>query len=87
MPNRKRNRKTRSRREREALGVRSCARWFLRAATPLLRRTRLPRTRSTEHLRNATIEVLEAMRVLLDETIAWLRETKTHELRRIRVVG
>lgn len=87
MPNRKRNRKTRSRREPEVLGVRSCARWFLRTATPLLRRARLPRTRSTQHLRNATIEVLEALRALLDETIVWLRETKTHELKRIRVVG
>jgi hypothetical protein len=39
-------------------------------------------------LRNATIEVLEAVRALLDETIEWLRrEGRTPELRRIRVEG
>jgi hypothetical protein len=39
-------------------------------------------------LRNATIEVLEAVRALLDESIEWLRrEGRPEELRRIRVEG
>jgi hypothetical protein len=40
-------------------------------------------------LRTATIEVLEAVRVLLDETIEWLRHEGrlSSELKRIRVEG
>jgi hypothetical protein len=40
-------------------------------------------------MRNATIEVLEAMRALLDETILWLRREgrAAPELKRIRVEG
>jgi hypothetical protein len=47
----------------------------------------LPRSRSVRHLRNATIEVLEAVRALLDETIEWLRHEgrAASELKRIRV--
>jgi hypothetical protein len=56
---------------------------------PLLRRSKLPGRRSARHLRLAAIEVLEAMRALLDETIEWLRhEEKTSpDLKRIRVEG
>lgn len=86
MPNGKRKRKTRARREPKRPEIPSCAEWFLRRMIPLLRRPRLPRSRSARHLRNATIEVLEAMRALLDETITWLREGRLPpELRRIRV--
>jgi hypothetical protein len=40
-------------------------------------------------LRNATIEVLEAMRAFLDETIEWLRHEgrAPAELKRIKVEG
>jgi hypothetical protein len=40
-------------------------------------------------LRNAAIEVLEAMRAFLDETIEWLRKDgrSEAELKRIRVEG
>jgi hypothetical protein len=55
---------------------------------PLFRRRKFPRTRSTRHLRNATIEVLEAVRALLDEAIQSLRrEGRAQDLRRIRVEG
>jgi hypothetical protein len=62
---------------------------MLRELAPLLRRFKLPRTRSTKHLRNAAIEVLEAMRAVLDETIEWLRKEgrSEAELKRIRVEG
>jgi hypothetical protein len=62
---------------------------MLREMAPLLRRLKLPRTRSTKHLRNAVIEVLEAMRAVLDETIEWLRKDARSEaeLKRIRVEG
>ena len=67
----------------------SCAAWFLQEIAPLVRRAKLPRTRSTKHLRYATIEVLEAVRALLDETIEWLRHDKRSaaELKRIKVEG
>jgi hypothetical protein len=56
---------------------------------PLLRCSKLPARRSAKHLRVAAIEVLEAMRALLDETIEWLKddETKSPDLKRIRVEG
>jgi hypothetical protein len=62
---------------------------MLRELTPLLRRLKPPRTRSTKHLRNAAIEFLEAMRAVLDETIEWLRKDgrSEAELKRIRVEG
>ena len=75
MPNAKRNRRARRRREPESAGIPSCAVWMLREFAPLLRKLKRPHTRSTKHLRNAAIEVLEAMRVVLDETIEWLRRT------------
>jgi hypothetical protein len=59
----------------------------LRELAPLLRRFRPPRSRSAKHLRNAVIEVLEAMRVILEETIEWLRKDgrSDEELKRIQV--
>jgi len=89
MPNAKRNRRARRRREVEGAGIPSCAVWMLRELAPLLRRLKPPRTRSTKHLRNAAIEVLEAMRSVLDETIEWLRKDgrSDAELKRIRVEG
>ena len=89
MPNAKRNRKARVRREPESAGIPSCALWMLRELGPLLRRFKPPRTRSAKHLRNAAIEVLEAMRVLLDETIERLRKEgrSEAELKRIKVSG
>ncbi len=45
-----------------------------------------PPSRSQQHLKNAAIELLEAMRALLDECIDRLREERgDSELRRIRV--
>ena len=89
MPNAKRNRKARGRREPESAGIPSCAEWMLRELAPLLRRLGPRHTRSTKHLRNAAIEVLEAMRALLDETIEWLRKDSRSEaeLKRIHVSG
>jgi len=89
MPNAKRNRRARGRREPESAGIPSRAVWMLRELAPLLSRIKPPRTRSTKHLRNAAIEVLEAMRALLDETIEWLRKEgrSEAELKRIRVSG
>lgn len=89
MPNgkRKRKRKARARREPKRGEIPSCAEWFVREVAPLFRRPKFPRRRSARHMRNATIEVLEAMRALLDETIGWLRREGrgAPELRRIRV--
>jgi hypothetical protein len=89
MPNTKRNRRARGRREPESAEMPSCAVRMLRELAPLLRRLKLPRTRSTKHLRNAVIEVLEALRAVLDETIEWLRKDARSEaeLKRIRVEG
>ena len=89
MANPKRNRRTRGRREPSSAGLPSCAAWMLRELGPLLHRIKPPRTRSAKHLRNAAIEVLEAMRALLDETIEWLRKEgrSEAELKRIRVEG
>jgi hypothetical protein len=87
MPNAKRNRRTRSRREPESTGIPACAVWMLRELGPMLSRLKPPRSRSTKHLRNAAIEFLEAMRALLDETIEWLRKEgrSEAELKRIHV--
>lgn len=86
MANGKRTRRARARPEPARRVVQSFAEWFLRELVPLFRRPRRPMRRSARHLRNAGIEVLEAMRAFLDETIEWLREEKASpELRRIRV--
>ncbi len=89
MPNGKRNRKTRRRRETARMEIPSCAAWVLREVVPLLRTPKLPRTRSMRHLRNASIEFLEAIRAVLDEVIEWLRHEGRlpAELKRIRVEG
>lgn len=59
---------------------------FMREMMACLRRPPHPPSRSEQHLKNAAIEVLEAMRALLDEAIARLREEKgAPELRHIRV--
>jgi len=57
----------------------------MREMTAILRRPRRPPSRTQQHLRNAAIEVLEAMRACLDEGINWLQEEKSPELKRIRV--
>jgi len=87
MPNTKRNRRTRRRPRPVGLGVASCLAGLAREAEQFLPLFRLPRSRSVRHMRNATIEVLEAMRALLDETIDWLRHEGrlSSELKRIRV--
>ena len=89
MPNTKRNKRARARREPESAGIPPCALWMLRELGPLLRKFKPPRTRSAKHLRNAAIEVLEAMRVLLDEAIERLRKEgrSEAELKRIHVSG
>lgn len=89
MANGKRNRKSRRRPEPLPMGIPSCAAWFLHEVAPLLRRPRLLRSRSAQHLRQATIEMLEALRALLDETIEWLKheDKRSPDLKRIRVEG
>jgi len=87
MPNTKRNRRTRRPRRPAGLRVASYLAGLAREVDHLFPAFRLPRSRSARHLRNATIEVLEAMRALLDEAIDWLRHEGrlSAELKRIRV--
>ena len=60
--------------------------WFMREFLPLLRRRRRSASRSVRHLRNAGIEVLEAMRAFLDEAIECLREEeRSSPMKRVRV--
>jgi len=89
MANAKRSRKSRRRAEPAPRTIPAEAVRWARRVLPLLGRVRRPRRRSAQHLRQATIEVLEAMRALLDETITWLEhEGKARpELKRIRVEG
>jgi hypothetical protein len=89
MPNTKRNKRARVRPEPQSGEIPTCAIWMLRELAPMLCRLRPPRTRSAKHFRNAAIELLEAMRVLLDETIEWLRKEgrSDAELKRINVSG
>jgi hypothetical protein len=85
MPNQKRERRARVRPEPpppQMLPVVDC---FVRAMTSVFRRPRRPPSPTERHLRNAAIEVLEAMRACLDEGIKWLREENSPELKRIRV--
>jgi len=58
---------------------------FMREMTAILRRPRRSPSPAEQHLKNATIEILEATRACLDECINWLREEKNPELKRIRV--
>ena len=89
MPNQRQRRRTRVRPEPPhppAYAGPSIVDCFMREMTAFLRRPRRPPSRSERHLKNAAIEVLEAMRALLDEAIARLREEEgAPELRRIRV--
>ena len=85
MPNQKQRRRTRVRREPPRSQMPSIADCVMREMTALFRRPRRSPSPSEQHLKNAAIEVLEAMRALLDEAIAWLREERNPELRRIRV--
>jgi len=65
--------------------MRSLAAWLVEELRPFFRRPPGPLPRSAEHLRNAAIEVLEAMRVCLDETITRLKTDGAARLKRIRV--
>lgn len=83
MPRAKQARRRNARREPE---IPPLAFWFMREILPLLRHRRRSASRSVRHLRNAGIEVLEAMRAFLDETIEWLRENeRSSTMKRIRV--
>ncbi len=85
MPNQKQRRRTRVRREPPPPPMPSITDCFMREMTAFFRRPRRPPSRSEQHLKNAAIELLEAMRALLDAAIARLREERNPELRRIRV--
>ena len=89
MANAKRTRKSPRPPEPPPPGIPSCVAWLLREVAPLLRRPDLPRSRSAQHMRLATIEVLEALRALLDETIEWLKrqDKGSPDFKRIRVEG
>lgn len=83
MPRAKQARRSNARREAE---VPPLAFWFMREILPLFRRRRRSASRSVRHLRQAGIEVLEAMRAFLDETIECLREDeRSSPMKRIRV--
>ena len=85
MPNQKPATRARVRPEPPAPETLPIVECFVRGMTALFRRPRRPRSPTEQHLRNAAIEILEAMRACLDEGINWLREEKTPELKRIRV--
>jgi len=71
---RKRQNPTNGARREPAPEIPPLAVWFLREILPLLHRRRKRASRSRRHLKNAGIEVLEAMRTCLDDAIEWLRE-------------
>ena len=84
MPRAKKSRTQSTRREPPAIPP--LALWFVREILPLLRRGRRSPSKSRQHLKNAGIEVLEAMRACIDESIDWLRkEEKDAPMRRIEV--
>lgn len=84
MPRKRQNRTNGAR--REPPNIPPLAVWFLREIMPLLQRRRKRASRSTRHLKNAGIEVLEAMRVCLDDAIEWLRqEDRATPMKRIEV--
>lgn len=59
---------------------------LMRGVTLFFQGPRSPAGEGERCLRSATVEVLEAMRAVLDVTIAWLREEKGGpEMKRIRV--
>jgi len=71
MPRPRQNRKAEPRHEPVAQFP-PLALWFIREILPILRRRQ--NSESARHLRNAGIEVLEAMRSFLDNAIECLRE-------------
>ncbi len=87
MPNAKRTPRARTRRETAPPERPPCVEWLWREIAPFFRRPPLRGSRSARHLRNASIETLEAARDLLDEMIEWLRHERRRppEMRRIRV--
>jgi hypothetical protein len=89
MPNAKTSRRTQARRKAAAPEFPPCGQWMWRQFAPLLRRPPLAGSRSARHVRNASIEMLEAMRDFLDEAIVWLRheQRRPPEMHRIRVQG
>lgn len=83
MPRPRRSRKAEPRRESPA-EFPSLALWFVREILPMLRRRR--DSESARHLRNAGIEVLEAMRSFLDSAIECLQEeNRAAPMRKIEV--
>ncbi len=89
MPNGKRTPRARGRRKPPTPSIPACAEWFLREFLPAFRQEFPAARKSRRHMRNAAIEVLEAMRAMIDETIDWLRHEapRSPELKRIRVEG
>jgi hypothetical protein len=85
MPKRKRGAKPRNRARNRRPPLPSLSAWLFDELRPLLHRPSRPLPRSAEHLRNAAIEVLEAMRVCLDEAIVWLKSERAPALKRIQV--
>jgi hypothetical protein len=71
MPRPRQTRKSEPQREKPAQ-LPPLAFWFAREILPLLRRRR--NSESARHLRNAGIELLEAMRSFLDRAIECLHE-------------
>ena len=83
MPRAKQNRKSEPRRETRA-EFPPLALWLVREVLPILRRRR--DSESARHLRNAGIEVLEAMRSFLDHAIECLqKENQGTPMRKIEV--
>ena len=71
---------------REPAEIPPLALWFIREILPLLRHRRRSPSKSQQHLKNAGIEVLEAMRACIDDTIDWLRaEERDAPMKRIEV--
>lgn len=87
MPNTKQTKRPRTNRKAEPPETPPCVEWLWREISPFFRRPPRRSRRSTQHLRNAGIETLEAARDFLDEMIEWLREKekKPPEMRRIEV--
>jgi hypothetical protein len=85
MPKTRKPAKPRKRPNHRPPPIPSLAAWLAGELGPFFRRPRGPLPRSADHLRNAAIEVLEAMRVCLDETIARLKADDAPRLKRIRV--
>ncbi len=88
MANGRRNRRSPPRREPPSAETPDVVR-LLAQVLPHLRCANLPGRRSRRHLRLAAIEVLEATRALLEDTIEWLKheEKRSPDLKRIKVEG